>query len=70
MGKALHYQEMPKAIQQLVDGAEFLIKVERVKRNGKIIYKFTFQDSFETWARLYDGSGNKVCESPFIARWR
>ena len=67
MKRYLHYQDMSKAIQDLVDGMEFLDHVEKIKRNGKTVYKFVFRDSFEIWARYYNGRGNKLGESPFIA---
>lgn len=67
MKRYLNYQDMPKMIQNLVDGMEFLNHVERIKKNGKTVYKFVFRDSFEVWARYYDGHGNKVLETPFFS---
>lgn len=57
---------MPKAIQNLVDGAEFLASVNRIRKNGKVVYRFVFRDSFEAWVRYYDAKGNKLSETPFV----
>ena len=66
MKRYLNYSDMPKAIQNLADGMEFLDHVERVRKDGKTVYKFVFRDSFEIWVRCYDGHGNKVSETPFF----
>lgn len=57
---------MPKAIQNLVDGAEFLDRVIRRREKGKILYIFIFKDSFETWTKTYDGHGKILGHSSFI----
>lgn len=70
MPSTIPYQDLPKAIQNLVDGAEFLDRVEkhRIRQNGrsKTVYMLVFRDSFETWAKFYDGWGNSLGQTYFI----
>lgn len=67
----LHYQDMPKEIQNLVDGAEFLERVEKHKIKQpdgtlKTVYMLVYRDSCETWAKFYDGWGNSLGQTAFI----
>jgi hypothetical protein len=64
--KVLHYQEMPNAIKNLVDGSEFLQYVKRICMNGIVSYQLVFRDSYEMWARWYNAKGEKLKETPFV----
>lgn len=64
--KVLHYEEMPKAIQDLADGAEDLQYVKRISEDGQVSYQFVFRDSFEMWARWFTAKGEKLKETTFV----
>ena len=66
MAAFLKYWNMPKAIQNKVDGAEFLTGVTRTKYEGKTAYRFHYEDSFEAWTRIYNGKGELIAESGYM----
>lgn len=70
MPSTIPYEDLPKAIQNLVDGAEFLDRVEkrriRQNRHTKTVYILVYRDSFEIWAKFYDGYGNSLGQTDFL----
>jgi hypothetical protein len=71
IGKILNYQEMPKAIQNLVDGLEDLQYVKRLSKKAtvareEVLYQFVFRQGSEIWARFYNAQGELKGRYPFI----
>lgn len=64
----IHYQDMPKPIQDLVDGTESLVNVFQVVDNGQVSYKFVFEEGLDTWARFYDAQGNQIRQTPYLPK--
>lgn len=64
----LHYQEMPLAIQDLVDGAESLSNIEITEFQGQVAYRFYFEDSSETWTKVYDAKGKLLAKGRFMEK--
>lgn len=64
----LHYQEMPPAIQETVDGAELISNIEVTEYQGQVAYRFYFEDSFETWTKIYSAQGKLLAESGFTEK--
>jgi hypothetical protein len=64
----IKYWNLPKAIQRLVDGAEFLEKVSSQHKDGRKLYVLCYRDSFEEWFQVFDGRGALVHETPFLPR--
>lgn len=66
--KQLKLWDLPKKLQEAMDGAEFVTGFYLTTHAGKMAYQVTFGDSFEVWSRTYDAQGKLLTESAYCEK--